>query len=105
MRCEKIISVRASAIGMASVSLFVPANARTTHSAIKHEMTTEMISQRASVVRLGASVVGIIKEYFSRKGAKAQRKAQSSRCFFAALLCAFAPLREKSNFRFPSPQN
>src|SRR6185295_16676361 len=44
-----MISVSASAIGIASTNLFVPTNANTTHSAIKHETTTDTISHRASV--------------------------------------------------------
>src|SRR6185503_10198370 len=43
------MSAKASAIGIASTTLFVPTNARTTHSAIKHDTTTDTISQSASV--------------------------------------------------------
>jgi hypothetical protein len=39
----------------------------------------------------------VFNQVFCRKGAKAQRKRKEEfEFFFAAFLCAFAPLREKS---------
>ena len=46
-RCEKIMNASANVTGIAPTSLLLPTNANTTHSAIKHEVTTERISQRA----------------------------------------------------------
>ena len=57
------MSVRAKAMGMASANLFGPMKERMTHSAIRQEIMTEMISQRASVDGLKEDSVCI---YISR---------------------------------------
>ena len=47
-----------------------------------------------------------LREASSRKDAKAQRKTQRSKIYFAALLCAFASLREEASLivdRFEHP--
>src|SRR5690349_14788819 len=90
-----MISVSAMAIGIASRTLFAPTNGSTTHSATKHETTTEIISQRASVEGLRDAVVCILKNISHAKAQRRKADAKRSRSpwvFFAPLrLCVRNP--------------
>src|ERR1043165_1459120 len=100
MRCEEIINVRARTIGIASAILLVPMKARTTHSAIKHELSTERISQEATVESLSDFSVCIRSGFH----AKAQRRRKGAKnCSLCELVFTFASLR--GTIRHPvSPQ-
>src|SRR5215210_3856023 len=80
------------------MTLLVPTKARTTHSAIRHEVTADTISHSARVDGLRVSWVSIDKSFLPqrRKAAKedAKRTPHKLLCVF---LCGFAPLRETSN--------
>src|ERR1043166_10328807 len=88
-----MISASARATGIASGSLFGPKKARTTHSAMKHEMRTDAISQSASVAGLIvlSFCINARKEFHT----EGQRKTQSpQRNLLCGFVSSFVPLCE-----------